>query len=71
MEYVDSAENETFALLKDLGLNPACETSARAQSGGEKKGESYIICLKLSSTQKVSSRCEKEEKNDILISQSR
>lgn len=37
MEYVGSAENETFALLKDLGLNPACETSARAQSGGTKR----------------------------------
>lgn len=37
MEYVGSAENETFALLKDLGLNPACETSARAQSGGRKR----------------------------------
>lgn len=37
MEYVGSTENETFALLKDLGLNPACETSARAQSGGRKR----------------------------------
>lgn len=39
MEYVVSAENETFALPKDLGLNPACETSARAHSGGKRKGE--------------------------------
>lgn len=38
MEYVGSAENETFALLKDLGLNPACETSAGAQRGGKKEG---------------------------------
>lgn len=53
MEYVGSAENETFALLKDLGLNPACETSATAQSGGTKKAGSYIICLKSSSYTKT------------------
>lgn len=62
MEYVVSAENETFALLKDLGLNPACETSAGAQSGRGKKGEAYIICLKSSRTQKLPNRCEKQEK---------
>lgn len=43
MEYVGSAENETFASLKNLGLSPACETSARAQSGGKKGRKLYNL----------------------------
>lgn len=63
MEYVGSAENETFALLKDLGLNPACETSARAQSGGKKEGRKlYNLFEVVQHTQKLAIRCEKQEK---------
>lgn len=44
MGNVGSAENETFALLKDSGLSPACETSLRAQRGwGEREKATRFV----------------------------
>ena len=38
MEYVDSAENETFALLKDLGAQPCMWNFRQSSKWREKKG---------------------------------
>ena len=44
MGNVGSAENETFALLKDSGLSPACEASIGAQTGrGEREKATRFV----------------------------